>query len=172
MVKRFSHCFTPELVRHFESHNEKVARWLETHKRATLKLPVRAGPIFLSNYEGADSFSVEQATIEGLMALRHSKGLPGVALELLVAGLGVTGLHLLLLRGQGLVGGVGERGGQARDGQERCDDGVRRVLLSGVGTRVDGAHDRRGRRSPDHVIRPQQERRRDREARGSWRSSC
>jgi hypothetical protein len=68
MIQRFSRCFTPDLVRYFESHNEDVERWLEEHKDQTLKLPMSEGPIFLSNYEGADTFSVGQAKIEGTSA--------------------------------------------------------------------------------------------------------
>jgi hypothetical protein len=68
MVQRFSRVFTPELVRYFQSHNEDVERWLEEHKGEDLKLPMAEGPIFLSNYEGADTFSVGQAKIEGTSA--------------------------------------------------------------------------------------------------------
>jgi hypothetical protein len=68
MVERFSCCFTPELVRHFQSHNEDVERWMEEHRNETLKLPMSEGPIFLSNYEGADTFSVGRAEIDGARA--------------------------------------------------------------------------------------------------------
>jgi hypothetical protein len=65
MVQRFSRCFTPELVRHLEAHNADVERWLAAHKDEDLKLPMSEGPIFLSNYEGADSFSVGRAEVDG-----------------------------------------------------------------------------------------------------------
>jgi hypothetical protein len=68
MMQRFSRCFTPELVRHFEAHNENVERWIEDHGNAGLKLPMSEGPIFLSNYEGADTFSVGRATVDGTKA--------------------------------------------------------------------------------------------------------
>jgi hypothetical protein len=68
MVQRFSRFFTPELVRHFQSHNEDVQRWMEEHKNEILKLPMSEGPIFLSNYEGADTFSVGRAKIDGTSA--------------------------------------------------------------------------------------------------------
>lgn len=68
MVQRFSRCFTPELVKHFESHNANVERWIEQHKDEVLKLPMSEGPIFLSNYEGADTFSVGRASIDGTKA--------------------------------------------------------------------------------------------------------
>jgi hypothetical protein len=68
MLQRFSGCFTPDLVRHLESYNADVDRWLEEHRNETLKLPVSEGPVFLSNYEGADSFSVGPASIEGAQA--------------------------------------------------------------------------------------------------------
>jgi hypothetical protein len=68
MVQRFSRCFTPELVRHFEAHNENVDRWLEEHKDKTLKLPMSEGPIFLSNYEGADTFTVGRAEVDATQA--------------------------------------------------------------------------------------------------------
>jgi hypothetical protein len=64
-LQRFSGCFTPDLVRHFESYDADVDRWLEEHRNETLKLPVSEGPIFLSNYEGADTFSVGRASIDG-----------------------------------------------------------------------------------------------------------
>lgn len=64
LLQRFSPCFTPDLVRHFEAHHEDVDRWLAQHD-ATMKLPMAAGPIFFSNYEGADSFDVGRATIDG-----------------------------------------------------------------------------------------------------------
>jgi len=68
-LQRFRYCFTSELVRHFESHNKNVARWIEEHKdEKTLKLPVSEGPIFVSNYEGADTFSVGRAKVEGTRA--------------------------------------------------------------------------------------------------------
>jgi hypothetical protein len=68
MIQRFSRCFTPDLVRYFDSHNEDVERWLEEHKDQTLKLPMSEGPIFLSNYEGADTFSVGRAEVDGTQA--------------------------------------------------------------------------------------------------------
>ena len=68
MVQQFSRFFTPELVRHFQSHNADVQRWMEEHKNETLKLPMSEGPVFLSNYEGADSFSVGRAKIDGTHA--------------------------------------------------------------------------------------------------------
>lgn len=68
MVQRFSCCFTPGLVRHFESHNQEVDRWLDEHRGQTLKLPMSEGPIFLSNYEGADTFSVGTAKVDGTYA--------------------------------------------------------------------------------------------------------
>ena len=68
MVQRFSRWFTPELVSHFESHNERVARWMEEHSDEALKLPMSEGPIFISNYEGADTFSVGQSKVEGAHA--------------------------------------------------------------------------------------------------------
>lgn len=68
MLQRVRSCFTPELVRHFEGHNKNVARWIEEHKDETLKLPMSEGPIFVSNYEGADTFSVGRAQVEGTRA--------------------------------------------------------------------------------------------------------
>jgi hypothetical protein len=68
MVQRFGRCFTPELVRHLQSHNDNVERWLEEHRGETLKLPMSEGPIFLSNYEGADAFSVGRAEVDGARA--------------------------------------------------------------------------------------------------------
>jgi hypothetical protein len=67
MVQRFSACFTPELVEHFEAHNQDVERWFAQHD-GTLKLPMAAGPIFFSTYEGADSFEVGQAEVDGTHA--------------------------------------------------------------------------------------------------------
>ena len=69
--------------------------------------------------------------------LRH-EGLSRVALELLVAGLGATGLHLLLLRGHGFVERRRRASGQAAYRQERCGDPIRHVLRSGVGSRASG----------------------------------
>lgn len=68
LVQRFSRCFTPELVRHLQSHNEDVERWIERHENQELKLPMSEGPIFISNYEGADTFSVGRATVDGSTA--------------------------------------------------------------------------------------------------------
>ena len=68
MLQRLSGCFTPDLVRHFEANAEDVARWLEEHEGEDLKLPMSEGPIFLSNYEGADGFSVGRAEIDGTHA--------------------------------------------------------------------------------------------------------
>jgi hypothetical protein len=64
MVQRFSRCFTPDLVKHFDSHNRDVGRWIQKHKDEPLKLPVPEGPIFFSNYEGANSFSVGRAKVD------------------------------------------------------------------------------------------------------------
>ena len=68
MVQRFSACLTPELIEHLEAHNQDVDRWFAQHADETLKLPMAAGPIFFSNYEGADSFEIGQATTDGTHA--------------------------------------------------------------------------------------------------------
>lgn len=67
MVQRFSACFTPELVQHLESHNQDVETWFAQHDE-TLKLPMAEGPIFFSNYEGADSFEIGHTTTDGTHA--------------------------------------------------------------------------------------------------------
>ncbi len=64
MVQRFSRYFTPELISHFESHNADVDRWMEEHKNESLKLPMSEGPIFISNFEGANTFVVGQAKVD------------------------------------------------------------------------------------------------------------
>ena len=46
MGQRFSRCFTPELVRYFQSHNEDVERWLEEHKNETSEAADERGPDF------------------------------------------------------------------------------------------------------------------------------
>ncbi len=65
MMQRFRYCFTDSLIRHFESHNLDAAQWKEDHSSENLKLPVPEGPIFISNYEGADNFNVGATRIEG-----------------------------------------------------------------------------------------------------------
>jgi len=55
------------LARHFESHNQDVERRFAQHDE-TQKLPMAEGPIFFSNYEGADSFEIGHATIDGTEA--------------------------------------------------------------------------------------------------------
>jgi hypothetical protein len=64
MLLHFQERFTPDLMKHFETHNIRVERWLKTHEGEALKLPMREGPIFVSNYEGADSFDVGGAKIQ------------------------------------------------------------------------------------------------------------
>lgn len=78
-LQRFASCFTPELVRHFASHYENVSRWMEENAGETLKLPASEGPIFISNYEGADTYSVGKGEINGTYAdvpvsLSYSEG--------------------------------------------------------------------------------------------------
>ena len=68
VIDRLSPCLTPELKAHLEHHNEKVAAWMTRNKNAGLKLPVSEGPIFLSNYEGADDYQVGKARIDGTLA--------------------------------------------------------------------------------------------------------
>ena len=65
MLLHFQDRFTPDLMNHFETHNVRVERWLKAHEGEALKLPMREGPIFVSNYEGADTFDVGAAKIQG-----------------------------------------------------------------------------------------------------------
>ena len=65
MLLHFHDRFTPDLIKHFETHNVRVERWLKAHAGEALKLPMREGPIFVSNYEGADTFDVDAAKIQG-----------------------------------------------------------------------------------------------------------
>jgi len=67
-IQHLISCFTPELKKQLERHEEDVSRWLTKNKDSGLKLPVSAGPIFLSNYEGADSFAIGKATVSGELA--------------------------------------------------------------------------------------------------------
>ena len=64
MLMHFQDRFTPDLMKHFERHNVRVERWLKAHEGEALKLPMREGPIFVSNYEGADTFDVGAAKID------------------------------------------------------------------------------------------------------------
>ncbi|THB68433.1 MAG: hypothetical protein D6B27_02570 [Gammaproteobacteria bacterium] len=67
-ISHLAPCITPELKIHFESHNKNIEKWKQKHKDSELKLPVSEGPIFLSNYEGANSFKIGKAMIEGKLA--------------------------------------------------------------------------------------------------------
>ena len=79
ILPRFASCFTPELVSHFESHNEDVSKWMKEHAGEALKLPGTEGPIFVGNYEGASTFSVGKGEVNGTYAevpvsLSYSEG--------------------------------------------------------------------------------------------------
>jgi hypothetical protein len=67
-LQRLRTRFTPELVERFESYHRDIAGWLAKHKDEALKAPTSDGPVFMSNYEGANSFSVGQATVDGTRA--------------------------------------------------------------------------------------------------------
>ena len=68
MIRHLSAYFTPELKKHLEHHHKDVELWLIKNKDSDLKLPVSAGPIFLSNYEGADSFLIGDPSIRDKLA--------------------------------------------------------------------------------------------------------
>ena len=68
VIDHLSPCITPELKAHLEHHKEKVAAWMARNENTGLKLPVSEGPIFLSNYEGADDYQVGKARIDGTHA--------------------------------------------------------------------------------------------------------
>jgi hypothetical protein len=68
VIAHLSPCITTELKTHFESHNEDIEAWMRRNKNSGLKLPVGEGPIFLSNYEGADLYQVGKANINGRFA--------------------------------------------------------------------------------------------------------
>lgn len=68
VIAHLSPCLTAELKAHLEQHNKDVKAWMENPKNANLKLPVREGPIFVSNYEGANAFKVGEARVDGTKA--------------------------------------------------------------------------------------------------------
>lgn len=68
VIEHLSPCMTADLKGHFERFNEDVKTWMARNQGAGLKLPVSEGPIFLSNYEGADSYRVGKATVRGNLA--------------------------------------------------------------------------------------------------------
>ncbi len=63
-LTRLSAYFSDELIKHLKEHNKAVKKWMKQNGKSNLKLPVSEGPIFLSNYEGADTFHVEKAQID------------------------------------------------------------------------------------------------------------
>lgn len=68
VIEYLSPCITTELKIHFERYNEDIKAWMRRNENSGLKLPVSEGPIFLSNYEGADLYQVGKASINGRFA--------------------------------------------------------------------------------------------------------
>lgn len=68
VIGYLSPCLTPELENHLKIFNKDLEMWSNKNKNSNLKPPIREGPIFLSNYEGADSHKIGQANIDGQVA--------------------------------------------------------------------------------------------------------
>lgn len=68
VITHLSPCITTELKTHFERYNEDIEAWMRRNENSGLKLPASEGPIFLSNYEGADSYQIGKASINGRLA--------------------------------------------------------------------------------------------------------
>ncbi len=63
-----SSCLTPELHRHLESYRDSIENWSKRHSNSGLKSPAKEGPLFLSNYEGADLFHIEEIHSSDIIA--------------------------------------------------------------------------------------------------------
>jgi hypothetical protein len=67
-IEYLSPCMTNDLKNHIEKLNKDIAAWMKNNKDSNLKLPISEGPIFLSNYEGANAYQVGEAMINGSVA--------------------------------------------------------------------------------------------------------